>query len=97
MDSHDHRGAKRARTQSLTEGMKRGSVWYDDGSLVLQVQQTQFRVHRSLLCQHSEIFADMFQVSQPGPEDELVDGCPVVDLPDNAEDWQHVLTALFGS
>lgn len=95
MNPQDTLDVQSARTQSLTDGMRRGSIWYDDGSIVLQVQQTQFRVHRSLLCQYSEIFRDMFHASQPDPDEELVEGCPVVELQDKAEDWQYVLTALF--
>ena len=37
----------------------------------------------------------MFHASQPDPDEELVEGCPVVELQDKAEDWQYVLTALF--
>ena len=95
MNLQDSRSVQSARTQLSIDGMRRGSIWYDDGSLVLQVQQTQFRVHRSLLCQYSEIFRDMCYASMPGPDEEFVEGCPVVELADNVEDWHHVLTALF--
>jgi hypothetical protein len=36
----------------------------------------------------------MFSIPQPAKE-ELVEGCPVVQWMDSAEDWGHVLKALY--
>jgi hypothetical protein len=69
-------------------------LWFDDGSIVLQVQTTQFRVHRSFLVTHSQIFADLFLVAQPHPL-EVVDDCPVVCLHDSPDDFVHFLKALY--
>lgn len=73
-----------------------GSTWYDDGNIILQAESTQFRVYRGILVDNSTVFADMFglDMSQP-PEAVLVDGCAVVHLSDSAEDWRHVLHALY--
>ena len=71
--------------------------WFDDGNVVLQVESTLFRVHRSILSMHSEVFRGMFSVPQPVAVDgELVDNCPVVQFPDRAVDWTHVLKAFYG-
>src|ERR1700734_3586787 len=71
--------------------------WFDDGNVVLQVESTLFRVHRSILSMHSEVFRGMFSVPQPVAVDgDLVDNCPVVQLPDRAVDWTHVLKAFYG-
>lgn len=72
-------------------------LWFDDGSVVLHVEDTQFRVHRTMLSKHSVIFRDMFAVPQPpaSDEEEMVEGCPVVLLPDSAQDWTIVLKVLY--
>jgi len=69
-------------------------LWFDDGSIVLQVQTTLFRVHRSFLVTHSEIFADLFLVPQPHSF-EVVDDCPIVCLHDSPDDFVHFLKALY--
>jgi len=70
-------------------------LWFNDGSIVLQAEITQFRVHRSVLSANSDIFQDMFSVPQPSEQGEQIEGCPVVHLPDSAKDWTHVLRALY--
>ena len=72
----------------------RSDVWFDDGSVVLQAENIQFKVHRSVLCRHSSVFRDVF--SMPHPKDEpTVDSCPVIYLQDSAEDLKHMLLALY--
>ncbi|KAJ7070059.1 hypothetical protein C8F01DRAFT_1328790 [Mycena amicta] len=69
--------------------------WFDDGSIILQVQTTQFRVAKSMLAMHSTVFRDMFTMPLP-PDEPLVDTCPVVVLSgDTAEDWEHLLAAMY--
>jgi len=70
------------------------SLWFDDGSVVLSVEQTLFRVHRSILCAQSEIFADMFRIAQPDDET-TVEGCAVVCLPDTAAEFVDLLKACY--
>ena len=93
------RPVKRRRTSTpLTDEpsvIVRSTVWYDDGSVVLQAECKQFRVHRTLLCQNSTIFTDMFSIPQPSPEESLVEGCPLVRLSDSAEEVETVLRALY--
>ncbi|KAJ7039021.1 hypothetical protein C8F04DRAFT_1086844 [Mycena alexandri] len=83
---------KRRRTEDAST--KRSSIWYKDGSVVLQAQNTQFRVHWSLLSQNSSFFRDLEDLPQP-PEQPTVDGCPVVELPDDEFDVEFVLKALY--
>ncbi|KAJ7167231.1 hypothetical protein C8R43DRAFT_984555 [Mycena crocata] len=40
-------------------------VWFDDGTVILQAEQTLFRVYRGVLAAQSTIFRDMFSISQP--------------------------------
>ncbi|KAJ7782676.1 hypothetical protein B0H16DRAFT_1493957 [Mycena metata] len=82
-----------------TEGDKdasitRSSIWYKDGSIVLQAQNTQFRVYWGLLSQNSSFLRDLEDLPQP-PDQPTVDGCPVIELPDDAIDVEFVLKALY--
>ncbi|KAF7311243.1 BTB domain-containing protein [Mycena kentingensis (nom. inval.)] len=69
-------------------------LWYDDGNIVIQAGDAQYRVYRGTLARRSSVFRDLFSV--PQPEDEtLVDGCPFVRLPDAEEEVTPFLKALF--
>lgn len=90
---------KRKRSDSVdaeAQAVKRSELWFNDGNIVLQVESTQFRVYRGILGNSSSIFDDMFNIPQP-VEDQgsLIEGCSVVQLSDSAEDWEHVLKALY--
>ncbi|CAA7266032.1 unnamed protein product [Cyclocybe aegerita] len=103
MPNHESTTLKRKRTLSQGDEssqnnppapIARSDIWMDDGSIVLQAEFTQFRVHRTMLTRHSNIFKDMFSVSQPS-SDLTVEGCPVVHLSDSAQDMKYVLSALY--
>ncbi|TEB30547.1 hypothetical protein FA13DRAFT_519284 [Coprinellus micaceus] len=68
----------------------------EDGSVMLQAENTQFKVHRGLLARVSTIFSDVFSVPQPPKGNEVVEGCPVVHLQDTAEDVQFLMGTLYG-
>jgi hypothetical protein len=70
------------------------SLWFDDGSIVLCVEHTLFRVHRTILCKHSEIFSDMLKIPQT-TSDTTIEGCTVVSLPDKAVDFVDLLKVLY--
>ncbi|KAF7351068.1 BTB domain-containing protein [Mycena sanguinolenta] len=84
--------AKRQRTEHAS--ITRSNIWYRDGSVVLQTESTQFRVHWGLLSQHSPFFRDLENIPQP-PDEPTIDGCPIVELQDSAVDVEHLLTALY--
>ncbi|KZP19037.1 hypothetical protein FIBSPDRAFT_1045789 [Athelia psychrophila] len=74
----------------------RSDVWYDDGNVVLQAQNAQFKIHKSILVHSSAVFRDMLSLPQPPLEDTyVVDGCPVVHLSDSAEEVRYILQAIF--
>jgi hypothetical protein len=74
----------------------RSEIWYHDGSVVLQAQNTQFRVHWGVLSQHSVFFRDMHRLPQPDPSEQLsVDGRPVIELQDTVKDVECLLSALY--
>ncbi|KAF8208156.1 hypothetical protein K438DRAFT_1468773, partial [Mycena galopus ATCC 62051] len=60
-------------------------TWRRDGNVVLQAANIQFRVHWSVLAQHSSVFRDIEELPQP-PDQPTVDGCPVVELYDDPND-----------
>ncbi|KAJ7108458.1 hypothetical protein C8R43DRAFT_187747 [Mycena crocata] len=83
---------KHQRTENAP--ITRSDIWYEDGGVVLQAQDTQFRVHWSILAQHSSFFRDMQGLPQP-VDQPSVDGCPVIELPDSVEDVKYLLKALY--
>ncbi|KAJ6472837.1 hypothetical protein C8R47DRAFT_987629 [Mycena vitilis] len=93
--------SKRQRTESDTRpaslSVTRSKIWYSDGSVVLQVEMTQFRVHASILSSSSNVFRDMFEVGRaPDNLDGQVEGCPLVRLyGDQAVEFEMVLDALY--
>ncbi|KAF7299345.1 BTB domain-containing protein [Mycena indigotica] len=102
MSSADH-PAKRPRLADDDSNIPTPAIsrsqefWFNDGSVILQVENTQFRVAQSLLAMHSSVFRDMFTIPLP-PEEPLVEGCPVVVLSgDKAVDWSHLLRAVYPS
>ena len=73
------------------------NLWFDDGNIVLIAETTAFRVHKSILARHSEVFRGLFSIPQPiNPDDvEMMDGCFVVRLPDRRYDLRHLLRAIY--
>ncbi|KJA26651.1 hypothetical protein HYPSUDRAFT_198909 [Hypholoma sublateritium FD-334 SS-4] len=69
--------------------------WFDDGNVILQSENTQFRVHRSILATHSEIMKNCFSFVQPD-DAPAVDGCPLVLMPDSAKDIDNLCAILYG-
>jgi hypothetical protein len=74
---------------------KQAKPWFKDGNLILEAENTQFCVHRSVICASSSVFNDMFSLPLLVPGDKLVDDCPVVRLSDSATDLHHVLKAIY--
>ncbi|EAU85722.2 hypothetical protein CC1G_12438 [Coprinopsis cinerea okayama7 len=68
--------------------------WYKDGNLILQAENTQFRVHKSILAAQSPVFRDMFSLPQAtieNPSDP-----PVVVLEhDSSVDWELFLSSVY--
>ena len=89
---------KRQQSNSTGDPRKRSEYWFQDGNVVLQAEDTLFRIHRSIISRQSQIFEDMFSMPQvPSQEDELIEGCPVVQLSDTAEDMGNIISLLYDS
>ncbi|KAJ7502979.1 hypothetical protein B0H11DRAFT_2188099 [Mycena galericulata] len=84
--------AKRQRAENAP--IMRSNIWHDDGSVVLQAGDMQFRVHWSVLSLNSSFFRDMKGLPQP-PDQPSVEGCPIVELSDAVEDVEYLLKALY--
>ncbi|KAF7351126.1 BTB domain-containing protein [Mycena sanguinolenta] len=74
--------------------MSHPSIWYNDGSIIIQAENTQFRVHWTVLCKHSSFFRGFEDIPQPSDQP-TIDGCPIVHLHGSAVDFQYVLEALY--
>ena len=70
--------------------------WLYDGSIVLSVESCLFRVHQTILANHSEIFSDLFTLPQPAEDaEEMIEGCRIVHLPDSESDFVDLLNAIY--
>lgn len=88
---------KRARTEEpldIANYNRYPPLWYEDGNVVLAVEGRLFRVHRSILSQRSAVFRDMFELAQATSTD-IIEGCPIVHMPDSAHDLTYFITALY--
>lgn len=80
--------------------------YFEDGSAILSVGDSLFKVHRSLLASKSEVFKDMFKVpqasqdNQGGPfapqEEGTSDRNPIIIPQVRAEQFRHLLLFLYG-
>ncbi|KAJ7686492.1 hypothetical protein B0H17DRAFT_1136823 [Mycena rosella] len=84
--------AKHQRTDNAS--ITRSEIWHRDGSVVLQADDVQFRVHWSVLALHSSFFRDMQELPQPSDQPS-VDGCPIIELQDAVEDVKYLLEVLY--
>ncbi|KAJ6474496.1 hypothetical protein C8R47DRAFT_1144344 [Mycena vitilis] len=70
----------------------RSDIWFQDGNIVIQAQDTQFRVYQGTLCSASEVL----KLAIEGLGDSKgVEGRPLIVLSDSSVDMTHVLRTLF--
>lgn len=72
---------------------KDAEFWFSDGTIILIVQNIEFRVYKGLLAERFPVFKDMLSFPQPATvSDPTRTGtCPIVDLAgDSARDWRNV-------
>ena len=74
----------------------RSKIWFDDGNIVLQAENVHFRFFKGILAAYSPFFRDAFAVPQPMHNSEgMVEGCPVMKLPDSAADVEYMLSFIL--
>ena len=66
----------------------------DANIIIRSSDQVNFRVHKSLLAVSSPFFKDLLSLPQP-PDDELIDGLPVVALPEDAGLLNSLVSLLY--
>ena len=66
----------------------------DANIIVRSSDRVNFRVHKSVLALSSPIFEDLLSLPQP-PDDELIDGLPVVQLPEDACLLNSLISLLY--
>ncbi|KAH9166778.1 hypothetical protein EDB89DRAFT_2001682, partial [Lactarius sanguifluus] len=91
-DSQSHTNTTRSAMPSVKDAYYLDPPYAD---LIVQSSDlVNFRVNKVVLSVSSPFFADMFSLTQPS-ENEVVDGLPVVRLPEDAEIWSSLLTVLY--
>ncbi|EKM49651.1 uncharacterized protein PHACADRAFT_214184 [Phanerochaete carnosa HHB-10118-sp] len=70
-------------------------LWFEDGNIVLQAEDTVFKVFKSVLSKHALLFADIFSLPQPSKEQEQYDGCVLVKVHDEPKHMATFLQAIF--
>ena len=72
-------------------------LWFHDGNLILQAENTIFRVYGGFLAARSSVFRDMFSFPPPEEGNAKMDGCHIIALYDSAKDLAYFLRAIFDS
>jgi len=72
-------------------------LWFEDGNLILKAENSLFRIYTGLLAARSSVFKDMLAFPPPAEGNEMLDGCPIVTVYDNAKDMVFFLKAIFDS
>ncbi|KAJ6587198.1 hypothetical protein DFH09DRAFT_910240 [Mycena vulgaris] len=75
--------------------------YIEDGNIVLAAKDSDnntryFRLHRSILLEHSPVFKDMFAMPPP-PTIAHYDGVPLVEMPDDADSLRNLIVLLYDS
>ncbi|KAF7344647.1 BTB domain-containing protein [Mycena venus] len=83
--------------ETPTDLVRNSEFWFEDGTIILRVENTLYRVYRGLLASRSTVFRDTFSMPQPQIDEERdeIDGCPVVQLHDKEKDFTCFLKALL--
>ncbi|KDR78554.1 hypothetical protein GALMADRAFT_243974 [Galerina marginata CBS 339.88] len=77
------------------EIIRHPEFYFPDGSVVIIVEKTAFRIHQSMLARHSDVFRGLWDVPQPAAT-ELYDGCPAVELHDDkVNDFVDLMKVMY--
>ena len=78
-------------------------LWFDDGNIIIRAvlndnrAYTAYKIHKSVLTLHSNVFRDLFDGPQAAFDvaSDRYDGLPVIQLPDSPSEVNHFLKALY--
>lgn len=77
--------------------INRGGIWFDDGTILLEVDGTHFRVYEGVIALYSPMFQNLphYLPSDVTLSERKVYGHPVLVLADSPNDWAIILSILF--
>jgi hypothetical protein len=87
---------KRSKPNSI-QPRKHDKFWHLDGNIIINIENTHFKLHRSRLAEQSQYFADLFERKDglTGMDVEEMDGRPVYTVTDvSVKDFEVLLTAM---
>ncbi|KAJ7775514.1 hypothetical protein B0H16DRAFT_1757026 [Mycena metata] len=70
----------------------RSEIWFDDGNIIVQAENTQFRLFKGALCSSSDVFKDLVEDMADLTAE---DGSPLLLLTDSAAELTYVLRTIF--
>lgn len=80
-----------------THDMHRVSdLWFEDGGLIIQADQSLFKIFKGMLAARSSVFKSSFDDASATTKSYL-DGCDLLRVPDSASDMTYFLKAIFDS
>ncbi|KAJ7938627.1 hypothetical protein B0H13DRAFT_1587568 [Mycena leptocephala] len=95
--------------ETSAELVRSSDFWFEDGTIILRVENTLYRVYRGLLSARSTVFHDTFSMPQPRameeqndkglsiPENQLeIEGFSVVQLHDKEKDFTYKTAPVSG-
>jgi BTB/POZ domain. len=81
----------------ISQCRKSRTLWFEDGNIILQAEDVQFKVHKSIFSKQSPVLADLLRSPRTDGDPMPVDGCAVIHLPsDSVTDMRYLLSALYG-
>ncbi|KAI1786269.1 hypothetical protein LXA43DRAFT_1034496 [Ganoderma leucocontextum] len=88
--------SKRTRADGPAVDTRDDEFWYIDGTVVIRVNKTLFRVHASRLGQYCVYFQKLFEPGANAGQNETIDDCPVYHVPSglSPKGFKDVLKAL---
>ncbi|KAH8826498.1 hypothetical protein DL96DRAFT_1608158 [Flagelloscypha sp. PMI_526] len=82
-------------TEPQVSSQERSSdLWFEDGNLIVRAGGRLFKVYRGILAAQSPVFSDMFSLP-PTHDQEILDGCPLVELLDDPDSVEFFLRAVL--
>lgn len=72
-------------------------VWFTDGNLILQAENSLFRIYGGIISARSSVFRDMLAFPPPAEGNATFEGCPIVEVYDSAVDMTYFLRAVLDS
>ncbi|KAF7288380.1 F-box domain-containing protein [Mycena chlorophos] len=93
MSTESRKKRKHSDSDAQVPLLTRSEVWFDDGNLIVQAQNTLFRVSRGVLAYHAPGIVEL--LNDPERMVDHIEGVELLVLQDAAEDVEVVFKQLF--